>query len=72
MRRELTGHRSLQAVGVERIDSPGRHPELESDGCDALNATLQNGTTIRKRMAPRSPSSALPTSGVGRGLLAAT
>jgi hypothetical protein len=27
------------AVGIERIDSLGRHPELESDGSDTLIAT---------------------------------
>jgi hypothetical protein len=37
--RQQGQHQSLQAVGVELIDSLGRHPELESDDSVALNAT---------------------------------
>ncbi len=36
--RQQGQHQPLLAVGVERIDPLGRHPELESDGSDALNA----------------------------------
>ena len=32
-------HQPLQAFGVERINPLGRHPELESDHPDALNAS---------------------------------
>ena len=39
-----------------------------ADDAVSISATTdQMGLTIRKRMAPRSPSSALPTSGGGRG-----
>jgi hypothetical protein len=30
-------HQRLQAVGIERIKSPGRHPELESARCLSFN-----------------------------------
>ena len=36
--RQQGQYRPLQTVGVERIDPLGRHPELESNGSDALNA----------------------------------
>jgi hypothetical protein len=37
--RQKGQYQSLQGVGVERINVLGRHPELESDGAEALNAT---------------------------------
>ena len=33
-------YQPLQTVGVERIDPLGRHPELESNGTDPLNAAM--------------------------------
>src|SRR5262249_53702981 len=36
--RQQGQHQPLQAVGVKRIDPLGPHPELESNGSDALNA----------------------------------
>jgi hypothetical protein len=37
-------HQAFQAVAVERIDPLGRHPELESDRSNALNASRASHT----------------------------
>jgi hypothetical protein len=40
--RQQGQYQPLQTVGVERIDPLGRHPELESNDSDALNAVLMS------------------------------